>query len=94
MATGRPILVGFAAETLDVVARARDKRLRKGIDLIVANDVSRPDAGFDVGTNAVTIIGPTGEKELPVQAKDEIAAAILDQVERLIGTRATAPVRA
>ena len=86
--------MGFAAEPFDVVARARHTRLRKGIDLIVANDVARPDAGVDLGTTAVTIIGPTGEKELPVQAKDEIAAAILDQVDRLIGTRATAPVRA
>ena len=51
------MLVGFAAETHDVVERARAKRLRKGIDLIVANDVSRADAGFEVDTNAVTLIG-------------------------------------
>jgi phosphopantothenoylcysteine decarboxylase/phosphopantothenate--cysteine ligase len=93
-ATGLPILVGFAAETGDVVAKAREKRTRKAIDLIVANDVSRPDAGFDVGTNAVTIIGPTGETELPVQAKEAAAAAILDRVEQLIQTRAAAPLRA
>ena len=93
-ATGLPILVGFAAETGDVVAKAREKRARKAIDLIVANDVSRPDAGFDVGTNAVTIIGPTGETELPVQAKEAAAAAILDRVEQLIQTRAAAPLRA
>jgi phosphopantothenoylcysteine decarboxylase/phosphopantothenate--cysteine ligase len=93
-ATGLPILVGFAAETEDVVAKAREKRTRKAIDLIVANDVSRPDAGFDVGTNAVTIIGPTGETELPVQAKEAAAAAILDRVEQLIQTRAAAPLRA
>jgi phosphopantothenoylcysteine decarboxylase / phosphopantothenate---cysteine ligase len=93
-ATGLPVLVGFAAETGDVVAKAREKRTRKAIDLIVANDVSRPDAGFDVGTNAVTIIGPTGETELPVQAKEAAAAAILDRVEQLIQTRAAAPLRA
>jgi phosphopantothenoylcysteine decarboxylase / phosphopantothenate---cysteine ligase len=93
-ATGLPILVGFAAETGDVVAKAREKRTRKAIDLIVANDVSRPDAGFDVGTNAVTIIGPTGETELPVQAKEAAAAAILDRIEQLIQTRAAAPLRA
>ena len=52
-----PLVVGFAAETEDVVARARAKRLRKGIDVIVANDVSRQDIGFDVDANAVTIIG-------------------------------------
>jgi phosphopantothenoylcysteine decarboxylase / phosphopantothenate---cysteine ligase len=93
-ATGLPILVGFAAETGDVVAKAREKRTRKAIDLIVANDVSRPDAGFDVGTNAVTIIGPTSETDLPVQAKEAAAAAILDRVEQLIQTRAAAPLRA
>jgi phosphopantothenoylcysteine decarboxylase/phosphopantothenate--cysteine ligase len=59
----------------------------------VANDVSRSDAGFDVATNAVTIIGSAGEKELPVQTKDTVAAAILDQVEELIHTRATAALR-
>ena len=52
-----PLLVGFAAETEDVVERARAKRLRKGIDVIVANDVSGQDIGFDVDANAVTIIG-------------------------------------
>ena len=93
-ATGLPILVGFAAETGDVVAKAREKRIQKAIDLIVANDVSRSDAGFDVGTNAVTIIGPTGESELPVQAKEAAAAAIFDRVEQLIQTRAAAPLRA
>jgi phosphopantothenoylcysteine decarboxylase/phosphopantothenate--cysteine ligase len=93
VSSGVPILVGFAAETRDVVMRAREKRAAKSIDLIVANDVSRSDAGFDVATNAVTIIGPAGEKELPVQTKDTIAAAILDQVEELIHTRATAALR-
>jgi phosphopantothenoylcysteine decarboxylase / phosphopantothenate---cysteine ligase len=92
--TGLPILVGFAAETGDVLVKAREKRTRKSIDLIVANDVSRPDAGFEVGTNAVTIIGPTGEKELSLQSKEAAAAAILDQVEQLIQTRAAAPLRA
>jgi phosphopantothenoylcysteine decarboxylase / phosphopantothenate---cysteine ligase len=93
VSSGVPILVGFAADTRDVVMRARDKRAVKSIDLIVANDVSRADAGFDVATNAVTIIGPSGEKELPVQTKDAVAAAILDQVEELIHTRATAALR-
>jgi phosphopantothenoylcysteine decarboxylase / phosphopantothenate---cysteine ligase len=93
VSSGVPILVGFAAETRDVVMRAREKRAAKSIDLIVANDVSRSDAGFDVATNAVTIIGPASEKELPVQTKDTVAAAILDQVEELIHTRATAALR-
>src|SRR5688500_2486212 len=53
----RPVLVGFAAETDDVLQKARDKRARKRVDLIVANDVSKSDRGFDVETNAVTIVG-------------------------------------
>ncbi len=51
-----PVLVGFAAETKDVVAYAQDKLKQKGVDLVVANDVSRSDAGFDVETNAVTLV--------------------------------------
>ena len=90
--TGVPMLVGFAAETADTVARARDKRLRKGIDLIVANDVSRGDAGFDVETNAVTLIDADGERTVPLQNKANVAAAVLDRVEHLL--RARASVRA
>ncbi len=93
-ATGVPLLVGFAAETGHVAARAREKRTRKGIDLIVANDVSRADAGFDVPTNAVTIIGSDEEQDVPVQSKERVAAAILDRVERLIRSRAASPARA
>jgi phosphopantothenoylcysteine decarboxylase/phosphopantothenate--cysteine ligase len=93
-ATGVPLLVGFAAETGNAAAKAREKRTRKGIDLIVANDVSRADAGFDVPTNAVTIIGPDEEQDVPVQSKERVAAAILDRVERLIRSRAAAPARA
>jgi phosphopantothenoylcysteine decarboxylase/phosphopantothenate--cysteine ligase len=82
-----PVLVGFAAETGDPVARAREKRLAKGIDLIVANDVSRDDAGFDVDTNAAVLIGAAGEETLPLQPKTQMAAAILDRVERLLAAR-------
>jgi phosphopantothenoylcysteine decarboxylase/phosphopantothenate--cysteine ligase len=92
--TGVPLLVGFAAETGDPVAKAREKRTRKKIDLIVANDVSRADAGFNVQTNAVTIIGDDGEQEVPVQSKDRVAAAILDRVEQLIRSRAVSAARA
>jgi phosphopantothenoylcysteine decarboxylase/phosphopantothenate--cysteine ligase len=83
-AASAPVLVGFAAETDDVVRKARDKRTRKGVDLIVANDVSQPDRGFDVETNAVTIVGASGDAEVPLQRKEGIAAAILDQVEHLL----------
>jgi phosphopantothenoylcysteine decarboxylase/phosphopantothenate--cysteine ligase len=82
--SARPLLVGFAAETDDVVARARAKLTRKGADLIVANDVSRKDAGFDVETNAVTLVSAEGTEELPLQSKRDVAARILDRIERLI----------
>jgi phosphopantothenoylcysteine decarboxylase/phosphopantothenate--cysteine ligase len=85
--TSRPVLVGFAAETEDVIAKARDKRARKRVDLIVANDVSRSDRGFEATTNAVTIIGER-DVDVPLQSKDDVAAAILDQVEQLLAQRA------
>jgi phosphopantothenoylcysteine decarboxylase/phosphopantothenate--cysteine ligase len=83
---GGPLLVGFAAETEDVVARATAKRERKHADLIVANDVSRSDAGFDVDTNAVTVVGAHGAETLPLQSKSRVASEILDRVERLLET--------
>ncbi len=79
----RPLLVGFAAETHDVVARARAKRLRKGIDLIVANDVSGPEAGFESDRNAVTLIDASGEVEVPLAPKAAVAQAILDRIDHL-----------
>ena len=79
-----PVLVGFAAETRDVVRYAQDKLVQKNVDLIVANDVSRTDAGFDVDTNAVTLVSSDGVEELPLQAKTAVAAAILDRVERIL----------
>jgi phosphopantothenoylcysteine decarboxylase/phosphopantothenate--cysteine ligase len=93
-AAGVPLLVGFAAETDNVVEKARAKRARKNVDLIVANDVSRTDAGFDVPTNAVTLITADDERDVPLQGKDGVAAAILDRVESLLGVRTSAPVRA
>jgi phosphopantothenoylcysteine decarboxylase/phosphopantothenate--cysteine ligase len=92
--TGRPLLVGFAAETGDAAAKAREKRRRKGLDLIVANDVAQPDAGFEVETNVVTIIGDDGEQALPVQTKVRVAAAVLDRVETLLRARTGSTVRA
>jgi phosphopantothenoylcysteine decarboxylase/phosphopantothenate--cysteine ligase len=88
LSSGRgPLLVGFAAETDDLVARASAKREKKHADLIVANDVSRADAGFDVDTNAVTVIGPEGAQALPLQTKARVASAILDRVEGLLSAR-------
>jgi phosphopantothenoylcysteine decarboxylase/phosphopantothenate--cysteine ligase len=86
----RPLLVGFAAETEDVVARATAKRERKHADLIVANDVSRSDAGFEAENNEVTIVGADGAEALPLQSKARVASAILDRVEKLL-TRPTTP---
>ena len=79
-----PLLVGFAAETEGVVARATAKREQKHADLVVANDVSREDAGFEVNTNAVTIVGRNGAETLPVLSKARVAAEILDRVEKLL----------
>jgi phosphopantothenoylcysteine decarboxylase/phosphopantothenate--cysteine ligase len=86
-----PVLVGFAAETEDVVARAAAKRERKHVDVIVANDVSRADAGFEVETNAVTIVGKGGAESVPLQSKSGVASAILDHVERLLITTTPVP---
>jgi len=77
----RPVLVGFAAETQDVAARATAKLTQKGIDLVVANDVSRADAGFEVDTNAALLVDAAGATELPLQLKTTLAGAILDRIE-------------
>ena len=73
------VLVGFAAETTDVLAHARDKLARKNLDMIVANDVTRPGAGFDVDTNIVTLITKDGQEALPMMSKAEVAQRILDR---------------
>ena len=83
------LVIGFAAETEDVVARARAKRDRKHVDVIVANDVSRDDAGFDVDSNAVTIVDANGTETVPRQSKAAVAAAILTHLERLFTWTAT-----
>jgi phosphopantothenoylcysteine decarboxylase/phosphopantothenate--cysteine ligase len=88
-----PVLVGFAAETSDVVERARAKRTRKNLDLIVANDVSRNDRGFDAPANEVTLISRDDEVTVPLQSKEGVAARILDRVENLLSARPAAPAR-
>jgi phosphopantothenoylcysteine decarboxylase / phosphopantothenate---cysteine ligase len=81
------VLVGFAAEHgAPGLERAREKLHRKNVDLVVYNDVSRTDIGFDATDNEVTLVsGVTPERTLAKASKDEIAAAILDEVERLLG---------
>ena len=80
----RPVLVGFAAETHDVVTRARTKLAVKGADVIVANDVSRTDAGFEVDTNVATLVETAGTTDLSLQPKRELAGVVLDRVEALL----------
>ena len=84
---GSRVMIGFAAETQALETSARDKLKRKGLDLIVANDVTREGAGFGVDTNIVTLIGADGiAQEYPKLSKHEVANVILD---RLVSIRAT-----
>jgi phosphopantothenoylcysteine decarboxylase/phosphopantothenate--cysteine ligase len=83
---GDRVVVGFAAESHDVVATARRKLERKGCDLLVANDISREGSGFDADTNRVVFVWPGGDaEELPALPKHEVAAHLLDRVEKLRG---------
>jgi phosphopantothenoylcysteine decarboxylase/phosphopantothenate--cysteine ligase len=80
------VLVGFAAETSDLRANASAKLARKRADLIVANDVSAPEVGFEHDTNAAVILVRDGrEVEVPLTDKRQVAAAVLDVVESLLG---------
>ena len=81
---GDRTVVGFAAESHDVVAAAKRKLSRKGCDLIVANDISRADAGFDVDENAVIFVWPSGEIEsLTLLPKSGVSAELFDRIEKL-----------
>ena len=76
------LFVGFAAETGSLLAEGRRKLADKGLDLVVANDVSRPDAGFAVDTNQVTLILPDGTSEhWELQSKDAVAARLVRWLE-------------
>ncbi len=78
------VIVGFAAETDEPVARARRKREAKGVDLMVVNDVSAPGVGFDHDTNAVTIVKELEDREVPLTSKFAVADAVLDEVVGLL----------
>lgn len=79
------ILVGFAAETSDLIENATSKMRRKNLDLMVANDVSAPGVGFQHDTNAVTFLRPDEPLEShPLSDKRDIARALLDIVARLL----------
>ncbi len=98
---GSPFIVGFAAETDDGPANAREKLLRKGLDLIVLNDVSNAEIGFDSKDNAVTLIGRAFEETVPKSAKTQIARTLIQRIAELYqqsrpplpraGTEPTAP---
>jgi phosphopantothenoylcysteine decarboxylase/phosphopantothenate--cysteine ligase len=79
-----PLLIGFAAETEDVVANARKKLAAKQCDLVVANDVSEPGAGFAVDTNRVTLVDASSAIELPADSKVVVAHRILDRIVELL----------
>lgn len=74
------IVVGFAAETNDVVGYARSKMQKKGLEMVVANDITKDGAGFNTDTNIATIISRRGDTELPLMSKRELADRILDEV--------------
>ncbi len=77
------ILVAFAAETDDLIENARKKMTRKNADMVIANDVTQPGAGFSVDTNRITIVTAGGAEEKPLMTKREAADAILDAILKL-----------
>ncbi len=84
--------VGFAAESENLIANAQDKLKRKGLDLIVANDITAPDSGFGFDTNQVAIIDKQGNVEqLPLLLKTEVADRILDRVVELLAKKVGSP---
>jgi len=85
---GDRILIGFAAETEDLIANAKKKLKEKNLDFIVVNDVTRAGAGFGSDTNQVRIIYPSGKvKDLPLMTKEEVSQLILDEVVGLLKRR-------
>ena len=81
------VLVGFAAETQNVLENARGKLLSKHLDLIVANDVTAEGAGFGTDTNIVTLISHGGTETLPLMSKREVAHRIWDAALALRGAK-------
>ncbi len=85
--------IGFSAESQDLMPNARETLESKGLDLVVANDITLPDAGFGADTNKVTLLDAEGETDLPLMSKYEVARHIWDRVERLLTARGIAKVR-
>ncbi len=84
-AAAKPVLVGFAAETGNAVERARGKLAGKRVDLIVANDVTEPGAGFGVDTNVATLVTEAGVEPVSRRSKRDLARVILDRIEARLG---------
>ena len=89
--SARPLLVGFAAETDDVIANAKKKLAAKKCDLVVANDVGEPGAGFAVDTNHVQLVAADGVVDVPRGSKREVAHRILDRVVAMLEPAARKP---
>jgi phosphopantothenoylcysteine decarboxylase/phosphopantothenate--cysteine ligase len=86
-----PLLVGFAAETEDVIDNARKKLAAKRVDLIVANDVGEPNAGFSVDTNHVQLVDAAEVIDVPPATKSEVAHRILDKIVAMLAPKASRP---
>jgi len=87
--TNGQVIIGFAADQGEQgLARAREKLTSKRIDLVVYNDISRADVGFDAEDNEVVLVGPGGDQRVAKAPKDQIAAAIVDTAEELLRDRA------
>ena len=80
-------LVGFAAETRDLEANAKEKLKRKGCDLVIANDVSKPGIGFDSDRNEVLLVFPEHVEALPEDEKHHLAPRIVREIERIAAER-------
>lgn len=79
------VVVGFAAESQDLIANAQEKLARKRLDLIVANDITAPDAGFEVETNRVHFVTAEGVESLPLMSKEEVAAHLVAWIAKRLG---------
>lgn len=84
-ASGFPrVVVGFAAESRDLLTYAADKLARKGLDMLVANDISAPDAGFEVDTNRVVFLSPGRQEALDLTSKTRVAEVLIERVAALL----------
>jgi phosphopantothenoylcysteine decarboxylase/phosphopantothenate--cysteine ligase len=83
----RPLVIGFAAETNNTLEHARDKRIRKGLDAIVLNDVSDPSIGFNSPQNAATLIYAQGEVVFPRQSKRQLADSLISQIPDIFASQ-------